>query len=160
MGDYYQSDKLIDRIDWENIMKMDRCSGGHDEQMRGLLKNVTVFGHWNEGYYQGTVATCVMLMDTCETVIYNDYYGSCSGCDAWEDASDEDVVRLCKQLAAGAYIFANIHDCIEFLEKIASMDETEMRHECPAQYNWGDGTARELLASIYKEYGGNLEHDT
>jgi len=96
-------------------MKMERYSGGHDEQMKGLLKDVTVMGHYNEGDYQGIVATCVMLNDTKEFVIYNDYYGSCSGCDAWEGATDEDVRKMCIDLANGAYIFKNIKDCIEFL---------------------------------------------
>ena len=112
---YKQSDKLINRIDWKNIMKMPRCAGGHDEQMRGLLKNVTVLGHWNEGDYQGYVATCVQLNDTGEIVIYNDLYGSCSGCDQWEDATDDDVRQMCRQLVCGAYVFKNLDDCKEFL---------------------------------------------
>lgn len=116
MFKYTQSDKLIDRIDWENIMDMDRCAGGHDEQMKGLLKDVTILGHWNEGDYQGMVATCVKLNDTGEIVIYNDYYGSCSGCDEWSGASDDDVRQMCRQLACGAYIFENLVDCIEFLK--------------------------------------------
>lgn len=115
---YYQSDKLKDRIDWENIMKMPRYAGGHDDQMRGLLKDVTILGHWNEGDYQGYVATCVRLNDTGEVVIYNDSYGSCSGCDMWEDATDDDVRQMCTQLACGAYIFKNLGDCIYFLKHI------------------------------------------
>lgn len=115
---YYQSDKLKDRIDWENIMKMPRYAGGHDDQMRGLLKDVTILGHWNEGDYQGYVATCVRLNDTGEVVIYNDSYGSCSGCDAWDGATDEDVKQMCTQLACGAYIFKNLEDCIYFLKHV------------------------------------------
>lgn len=112
---YYQSDKLKDRIDWKNIMPMSRYAGGHDDQMRGLLKNVTVIAHYNEGDYQGMVATCVKLNDTKEIAIYNDFYGSCSGCDAWEDATDDDVKRMCIQLACSALLFKNIKDCKEFL---------------------------------------------
>lgn len=115
---YYQSDKLVDRIDWENIMKMSRYAGGHDEQMRGLLKDVTILGHWNEGDYQGTVATCVKLNDTNEVVIYQDGYGSCSGCDAWEDATDDDVRQMCRQLACDAYVFKNLEDCRVFLQEV------------------------------------------
>ena len=112
---YYQSDKLADRVDWENIMPMDRYAGGHDDQMCGLLKDVTIVAHYNEGDYQGMVATCVRLNDTGEVVIYNDYYGSCSGCDAWEDATNDDVRQMCRQLACGAYVFKNIEDCKDFL---------------------------------------------
>jgi hypothetical protein len=136
---YYQSDKLIDRIDWKNIMPMSRYAGGHDMQMVGLLENVKVLGHWNEGDWQGSVATCVQLKDTEEVVIYNDYYGSCSGCDAWDGASDEDIERMCKQLAAGAYIFNNLDDCKAFLA-----DEVDLKTDFDWDYDIREG----LLLSI------------
>jgi hypothetical protein len=113
---FTQTDDMINRIDWDNILSMSRGAGGHDEQMKGLFKNVTVLGHYNEGDYQGQVSTCVQFNDTKEVVIYNDYYGSCSGCDAWEDATDNDVRDLCKQLACSAYIFADLDDCKLFLQ--------------------------------------------
>ena len=132
--------KLIDRIDWDNIMPMSRYSGGHDEQMKGLLKDITVIAHWNEGDYQGCVATCVMLNDTKEVVIYNDYYGSCSGCDAWDDALDSEVIRMCKQLAGGALIFNNLKDCKKFLES----------KKDASQYNWSNICSTGLLEEIEK----------
>lgn len=138
---YYQTDKLAERIDWETIMPMDRYAGGHDDQMCGLLKDVTVLGHWNEGDYQGMVATCVQLNDTKEVVIYNDYYGSCSGCDAWEDASDDDVRLMCRQLACGAYIFKDMTDCIEFLKNPDSAINYEWIHS---------GCAEGLISEINK----------
>ena len=119
---YYQSDKLIERIDWKELMPLERCAGGHDEHMKGLLKDVTLIAHWNEGDYQGEVATCVMLNDTKEIVIYSDYYGSCSGCDAWDDASDAEIIQMCRQLACDAYVFKNIEDCKEFLTNVDKTD--------------------------------------
>jgi len=115
--DYRQDIKLQKRIDWETVMKMPRTSGGHDDQMKGLLKNVTILGHWNEGDYTGMVATCVQLNDTKEVVIYNDYYGSCSGCDMWEGADDETVREQCISLANGAYIFQDVASCVRWLRK-------------------------------------------
>lgn len=136
---YYQSDKLVDRIDWEKIMKMPRYAGGHDEQMKGLLKDVKIIAHYNEGDYQGMVATCVKLNDSKEIVIYNDYYGSCSGCDAWEDATDDDVRQMCRQLACGALIFQNLKDCKLFLINVNN--ETG--------FNWGySDIAKRLLEHI------------
>lgn len=143
MPKYYQSTKLVERINWEVIMPLERYSGGHDEQMRSLLKDVTVLGHWNEGDYQGQVATCVELNDTHEIVIYNDYYGSCSGCDSWEDASDEDVIQMCKQLAAGAYIFKNLEDCMEFLTE----------GDIERSYDW-EGTRGHLKGAILNKETG------
>ena len=106
---------LVERVDWERIKPMSRNAGGHDDQMQALLKNSKVIDHWNEGDYQGSVATCVQLNDTKEVVIYEDSYGSCSGCDAWEDCSDEDAFRMCKGLAASAKIFKTIKECKNFL---------------------------------------------
>lgn len=114
MKRYYQSDRMKDLIDWDQVMKMERRAGGHDDQMKGLFENSEVVAHWNEGDYQGMVATCVKLPDG-EYALYNDFYGSCGGCDSWEDATDEEVVNMCKSLANSAYIFNNLEDVKEFL---------------------------------------------
>lgn len=124
-------------------MPMDRYARGHDEQMKGLLKNVTVLGHWNEGDYQGQVATCVRLNDTGEIVIYQDSYGSCSGCDCWEDASDGDVESLCIDLAKSAYIFPNLEECKNFLRS----PNKEKNYEW---FGWGN-PAVHLLECIENE---------
>jgi hypothetical protein len=112
---YIITSEMQKLIDWPAIMKMERYAGGHDEQMKGLFKGATVIAHWNEGDYQGMVATCVRLEDG-RIAIYNDYYGSCSGCDSWEGASSEDVKSMCIDLANGAHIFNNIKDVKEFLK--------------------------------------------
>jgi hypothetical protein len=119
METYFQTDELQDFIDWDSIMPMSRYAGGHDEQMKGLFKNATVIAHYNENDWQGQVATCVKFNSgkyKSQYAIYTDYYGSCSGCDAWEDASDSDVKRLCIDLSNGAYIFKTLKDVKDFLE--------------------------------------------
>ena len=63
MQTYFQTDELQKLINWDAIMPMSRYAGGHDDQMKGLFKNVTVITHWNEGDYQGQVATCVKFND-------------------------------------------------------------------------------------------------
>lgn len=111
---YKQDDSLQKLIDWDSIMKMPRYAGGHDEQMQGLIAGAVVVGHWNEGGYQGMVATCVKLPDG-RFIIYNDYYGSCSGCDSWEGATDEEVKNMCIGLANGSYVFNTLEDVKEYL---------------------------------------------
>lgn len=130
MKKYYQTDEMQALINWEEIMKMDRWAGGHDEQMKGLFKNAEVVGHWNEGDYHGMVATCVKLPNS-KYAIYNDYYGSCSGCDAWEDASDENVKSMCIDLANGAYIFETLEDVKTFLS-----DKSDSNRD--GNYEWFD----------------------
>ena len=68
---YHISDELQALIDWDNVMSMPRYAGGHDEQMKGLFKGAKVVAHWNQGDYQGTVATCVKLPDG-RFLAYND----------------------------------------------------------------------------------------
>lgn len=102
-------------IDWDAIMPMERFAGGHDEQMKGLFKGATVLAHWNEGDYQGQIATAVRLEDG-RFVCYGDCYGSCSGCDAWECASDETVRELCIELADSAKAFDTIDSMIAYIE--------------------------------------------
>jgi len=115
-GLHYITDELQKQIDWDIVLDLDRYAGGHDDQMQKLFKDSEVIAHWNEGNYDGMVATCVKLADD-RYVIYNDYYGSCSGCDSWEGASDEDVRAMCINLANGAYVFENLKDVIRFLEE-------------------------------------------
>ena len=142
MTEYLQTDQLQEFIDWKNIMPMDRYAGGHDEQMKGLFKDVEVIAHYNEGDYQGQVATCVKFTKgkfKGKYAIYNDYYGSCSGCDAWEYATDDMVRKLCIDLANSAYIFKNLDDVKLFL--FNPDDEGK-------QWNrWGE-TASSLLSNI------------
>lgn len=139
---YIISDTLQSLIDWDNIMKMPRYAGGHDSQMKGLFKGATVVAHWNEGGYQGQVATCVKLKDG-RYVIYNDFYGSCSGCDSWEEATDEEVRNMCINLSNGALIFQLLDDVIEFLEDPRIID-----------YSWTEckkPLLKEIL-SVYKNF--------
>lgn len=131
---YIISDTMQSLIDWEHIMPMDRYAGGHDDQMKGLYKGAKVIGHYNENDYQGMVATCVKLPDG-RFVIYNDYYGSCSGCDSWESATDDEVRKLCIDLANGSFIFQNLKDVVEYLK--AARDETkDISGEYVASYEW------------------------
>lgn len=133
---YHISDTLQKLIDWDSIYKMEREVGGHDEQMKGLFKGAEVIAHWNEGSYQGMVATCVKLPDG-RFVAYNDYYGSCSGCDDWVDATDEEVHAMCINLANGAYIFKSLNDVMSFL----SQDSYD-------SYSWDNDCAKQLLGMI------------
>jgi hypothetical protein len=142
---YIQSNELQSQIDWDAIMKMSRYAGGHDEQMEGLFKGSSPVGHWNEGDYQGKVATCVQLTDG-RYAIYHDYYGSCSGCDSWEDASDESVKAMCIGLADSAYIFGFLQDVLDFLTEASASEWSGFE-------SWQPDAARGLLAAIKKNRG-------
>lgn len=137
-------------IDWENIMPMKRYAGGHDAQMKGLYKGAKVIGHYNEGGYQGMVATCVKLPDG-RFVIYNDYYGSCCVCDSWDSATDDKVRKLCIDLANGSFIFQDLKDVVEYLK--AARDETkDISGEYVANYEWrqcGEGLLNKIYQTLF-----------
>ena len=66
--------------------------------------------YWQEGGYQGKLAFVIRLSGY--VWVYNDYYGSCSGCDAFLANSKsymEDLLR-------GAYCFRTEADAIEYIE--------------------------------------------
>jgi hypothetical protein len=140
---YIQTTDMQKLIDWDAIMPLNRRPSGHDEHMQQLFKGATVIGHWNEGDYQGVVATCVKLEDG-RYAIYNDYYGSCSGCDSWSGADDDSVQKLCIDLANGAYVFQCYDDVIEFLES-GEGNPKWFERGC------GPAPAKELLAKIKGE---------
>ncbi len=133
---YYQTDQLQKMINWEKIMDLLRYAGGHDDQMISLFKDSVLVGHWNEGDYQGEVATCVCLSDG-KYAIYNDYYGSCSGCDAWEGATDDEVRAMCIGLSNDAYVFESLTDVVDYL---TTKDKDK--------YSWNGKCSEGLLKSI------------
>jgi len=130
-----QKDNIFKIMNKEELLKFERYAGGHDEHMKNLVKGAKVIAHWNEEDYQGQVATCVLLPD--ETyMIYNDYYGSCSGCDAWEDAEDEEILKMCQDLIYSSKIFNTLEEVQEFLSQKEFDD-----------YSWED-SSKELLEEI------------
>lgn len=146
---YIQTYQLQKQINWEVLMELPRYAGGHDCQMKELFKGAEVIAHFNEGDYQGQVATCVKLEDG-RFAIYNDYYGSCSGCDAWEDADDESVKRMCINLSNSTYVFKKLKDVVEFLQDCISEDEDR-------EWNRWEGPAYSLLNEIKKYLTSNRE---
>ena len=113
--------------------------------MQGLFKGAKVIGHYKEGGYGGLVCTCVQLEDG-RFALYNDYYGSCSGCDSWEDASDEEVNALCINLSNGAYIFQSLSDVEEYLNSVIDDPDNP-----DISWDWRD-VAEPLLMEIHKSY--------
>lgn len=133
-----QSTEMQKLIDWDAIMPMSRYAGGHDCQMLSLFKGAKVLAHWNEGDDRGQVATAVQLADG-RFAWYQDSYGSCSGCDSWEDADDESVRKLCIDLANSARVFTTMQEMLE-----------DMRTIGDGKGSWYRKSADALLAELAK----------
>jgi hypothetical protein len=111
--------ELVDKIDWPHALKQRRYAGGHDDVLSELFGGNTEIAHWNEGDYQGQVATAHWL-EGIGCVVMTDYYGSCSGCDAWEDSTDDDARKMIIDLVNGAYVFPSRISAIEWINTIDS----------------------------------------
>jgi hypothetical protein len=135
-------DEIFLNMNTEELLKFGRYAGGHDDHMKGLVKDSKVIGHWNEGDYQGQVATCLLLNDGTY-MVYTDYYGSCSGCDAWEDASDESILKMCQDLIYTSHLFNSLEEVKEYLLEMSRKE---------SKYN-SDNEFRGLLEEIEKQLG-------
>src|ERR1035437_9853626 len=89
---------LKDLLNWDKIMTADRYAGGHSEVMENLFRNSKVVGSYIQDDYQGSEAFAYKIAGK-KYVLVVDYFGSCSGCDSWEGASDEEAKNMCIQLA-------------------------------------------------------------
>ncbi len=57
-------------------------------------------------------------------VIVSDYFGSCSGCDGWEDADDETVRNMCIQLANNSHMFDSLKEAVDFLKMVVESEDS------------------------------------
>ena len=131
---------LKDYLNWEKLMTCSRCSGGHEDIMENLFKDGEVIASYIEDDYQGNEAYVYFLNG--EYILITDYFGSCSGCDAWEDANDEEVRNLCIQLANNAHRFDSIHTLMSFLEVDVEEDK--------ATYYAEHSTSKQILEELRK----------
>ncbi len=127
---------LKDRLNWSEIMVQPRYAGGHEEIMRVLFKDSKVLFEFVEDDYEGTEAFVYEIDGNI--ILVTDYFGSCSGCDAYEFCTDEELKNLVIQLANNAQIFRTK----EGLKNFLSVDVKEE----PGSY-YAEGTiAGEVLA--------------
>lgn len=106
--------ELEDLIDWPHVLAQPRCSGGHEEVMRSIFGPASqVLAWWHDGDWSGTIAIAHRLSDG-RVVIMTDYYGSCSGCDAWESATDEDAKKQVLDLVHNARVFTSVAEAIDW----------------------------------------------
>lgn len=140
---------LKEKIDWEIVMKMSRCAGGHVSIMQSLFKNATIIVEFIENDYQGTEGFIYQLDD--EFIFITDYFGSCSGCDAWEDATDEEARNMCIQLANNAQRFDSFQSLFNFLEVEVEKDK--------GSYYGESLVSKELLKELKKNIVLMREHN-
>lgn len=99
---------LIDLVNWPAVLAAPRRAGGHIEVMEAIFKGTAeVLASWvDEDYQDGEAFAC--RFPGGQVAIMTDGFGSCSGCDAWEDASAEDARRMITSLVGSARFFETV----------------------------------------------------
>lgn len=131
---------LKDLINWDVVMKQLRTAGGHQEIMENLFQDSTIIAAYTENNYDGELGYIYQLEDG-RFVLTNDYFGSCSGCDVYEDCTDEELKNLCVQLANNSKIFDSINVLIAFLRNV--------KQDHAINYDLRN-LAKPLIAELYK----------
>lgn len=117
--------QLPDWIDWDKVMTKERYASGHEDVMRSIFRNpVKVIAEWVEDDYQGEEAFAYQFPDG-SIVLITDYFGSCSGCDSWEGASDNEARAMIESLVHSARIKPSIDAALVFCNEEALNDASE-----------------------------------
>ena len=105
---------LLDRINWPAVMAAPRMAGGHEDVQDAIFEGQAIqHSFWTSGDYQGCTAVA-WLFPGGRVVIMTDSYGSCSGCDSWEDASDDDAKALVTTTVTSARCFKSLKEAREW----------------------------------------------
>lgn len=119
--------QVLDAVNWEKAMAAPRYSGGYEDVMRSLFEgSAEVIAEWIESDYQGEEAFAYRFGDGT-IVLITDYFGSCSGCDSWEDASDEDARSMIHSMVTSSRVFPGLRYAVEFLETV-EQDAAQFSH--------------------------------
>lgn len=114
---------LIDHVSMEKLLKLPRNSGGHTEILNNLFIDGEVIASVVQNDYQGEEVYIYHLQDG-HFVVVTDSFGSCSGCDSWEDCSDFDVPRLIQAILNNAITLPDMTNLLRFLIDAASDSAT------------------------------------
>ena len=115
MAKYLYNNKYI--INFKEIMSLERDMKGHEEQMKKLFLDSKVIAYHLDSALSGGDAATVVLMPDGAFGLYDDYFGTCSGCDSWINAGDEKAKYLCKAIASNAKFFSSLEDIVEYLDE-------------------------------------------
>jgi len=110
-------------IDWDLVMLQGRYAGGHESVMRNIFgHNATVIAEYVRDDYQGDEAFAYLFHDGFVAII-TDYFGSCSGCDSWEGATDADAKTMITSLVNSARLFDSVEEAALYCEFVQDKAE-------------------------------------
>jgi len=118
--------KVADFINWEIMLDEDktpRYSGSHIDQMKNFLVDSDIIASEYDDNYQGHDSMVFLFTPANpkldpKLIIVTSYFGSCSGCDAWENAKDDDLRQSLVAIANNARVFDSFEDILRFFDEI------------------------------------------
>jgi len=123
---------MVEAINWETALAAPRSAGGHQQVMESIFGlNARIAESWHEGDYQGSIVYAYEFT-TGGFCVITDSYGSCSGCDAWEDASDEAARNMITTMVSSARFFESFGELLVWTEQLkAAMEHYKEHYEMP-----------------------------
>lgn len=111
-------------IKWELVLKLPRRASGHEEIMKGIFGDAEKAIAWHcDNDYQGECAVAHKVGRG--VAVFTDYFGSCSGCDSWEDADDDSVSLQVLALVKAAKVFSSAARAADWLEALDVKEEPQ-----------------------------------
>lgn len=124
--------EVLDSINWQEAMAAPRCAGGHRDVMDVLFKGkAAILASYVEDGYDGELAYAYWFPDGTVCVI-TDYFGSCSGCDSWEDASADDARRLITSMVTSSRLFPSHQALSKYIADGGPEEASEFSHRAAA----------------------------
>jgi len=117
---------MADFINWEIMLDKDktyRHAGSHVSQLSNLFIDSHVIASECDDDYTGSDSVVYLFAPPNpdvepKVVLVTDYFGSCGGCDVWEDIEDSDLKELLVAIANNARLFDSFEELDKFFSGI------------------------------------------
>jgi len=106
------------------VDKRERCAGGKHAFFKVMFNDAEMIGFWHEPGYQGEEVVAYRFPNGIIAIVTS-YFGSCSGCDAFEDADDVDVLTTFKSISNSARVFETLDEAKARIEEIRRQAESD-----------------------------------
>ena len=124
---------LKDLIDWKEVLAQPRDAGGHEHIMESIFRDGEVIAEYVENDYEGEEAFAYRLADG-RIVLLTDSFGSCCGCDSYEDADDDEIRQLITDLVNNAHVFGSITEAVAWTRNELPSDQAAYYHDQPLSH--------------------------
>jgi len=121
------------------LLKVQGEAGGNSEAARILFTNAQ-YKQWSTGNYEGEVCHLYKFSDgnlKGKYAVIVDSYGSCSGCDPYEDMTGEELVGTMRKLVVeDVKICEILQEVLEVVTKeVSSHESQKLKDQISADFN-------------------------